>query len=623
VAAAAAGGAGEGKDTAALIEELRAYKEENARMRAALGMPPPPPPAAAAPKPAPAAAAAAAPAAPAKKAPPAHARKAAAPKLKAAGKIEWPAAGEQFWLRAPRALPADTTPSGRTPPPLDAAPLHVCHISAEMAPFAKVGGLADVVTGLSRECLARGHNVEVLLPFYEALDAGAHCEGLTPELEYDVPTGRMQDGQLAAGVTRTAVFRATIAGVPVALLRPVGSPGTFRAPYGAQGGAPELQAYLYFCRAALEYLRVTDRQPDVLHVHEWQASAAAMLYWDVYHAQGLWKPSVLLTIHNMDSTGECKADEFATTGVDGAAFMARERALDERTIGHNPERMCLLKGGIVYANAVTTVSRTYRDETLRGGSGWLGATLAQYASKYTGVVNGIDDGAWDPTADPFIPALYSATDLAGKAACKKFLQMGLGLEVNPSKPLIIAVSRLVAQKGIGAMLHAAARAEALGAQFVLLGTGGADGPFRALAEGSAKESSSVRIMLMYNDALAHCLFAAGDITIVPSAFEPCGLTQMVGQRYGSVPVVRRTGGLADTVADVGGAPPGEGTGFSYDGDANDTGAFEGALARAVAMCATQPEAWAALVGTCMTRDVSWATPTEEYLQLYREIKRKD
>jgi starch synthase len=323
--AAAAGGGGEGKDTAALIEELRAYKEENARLRATLGMPPPPPPPAKPPA-APAPAAAAPPAA--KKAPAKKAAPAAPKPAKSAAKIEWPSAGEQFWLRPPRPLSPDATPSGRTPPPLDAAPLHVCHITAEMAPFAKVGGLADVVTGLSRECLARGHNVEVLLPFYEALDVEAHCEGLTPELEYDVPTGRMQDGALSLGATRTAVFRATIAGVPVALLRPVGNAGMFRAPYGAQGGAPELQAYLFFCRAALEYLRVTDRQPDVLHVHEWQASAAAMLYWDVYHAQGLWKPSVLLTIHNMDSTGECKADEFAIAGVDGSAFMARERALD-------------------------------------------------------------------------------------------------------------------------------------------------------------------------------------------------------------------------------------------------------------------------------------------------------
>jgi starch synthase len=587
-------------DAAALLAELRRTREENARLRAALGMEEAPQPTARVLKPAPAPQ----PPAPHKPAP----ARAPPPVV---DDIAWPQAGEQFWLRPPRAVGASGL---RTPPPLDSAPLHICHISAEMAPFAKVGGLADVVTGLSRECLARGHTVEVLLPYYGALDAACLGE-VTHELDFDVPSGKPQGGAGEYFPMQSSVYRATVAGVPVALLRPKGNDAMFRGPYGTQGGAPELQAYLYLCRAALEYLKITGRQPDVLHVHEWQASAAAMLYWEVYAGAGLWRPRVMLTIHNMDSTGECKADEFAWSGLDGSPFMARERALDERTVGHNPERMCLLKGGIVYANAVTTVSRTYRDETLRGGAGWLGTALASHAGKYTGVVNGIDDEAWDPSADPFTPTPFSSDNLAGKADCKRFLQMGLGLTVDPNKPLIIAVSRLVAQKGIALMLHAAGRAEALGAQFVLLGTGGAANQFHALAGNTTHPN--VRVMLMYNEALAHCLFAAGDITIVPSSFEPCGLTQLVGQRYGAVPVVRRTGGLADTVADVDASPAGAGSGFVFDG--NDSGAFEGALARAVRMCADRPEEWRALVQAVMRKDVSWAAPAEQYIDLYRGI----
>ena len=581
-----------------MLAELKRTREENKRLREMLGLAEEP-------------AARAAPIAPAKEPPPAPRKAPAARAPAPAAQITWPTPGEQFWLRPPRPVAAG---GSREAPPRDPNPLRVCHITAEMAPFAKVGGLADVVTGLSRECLARGHEVEVILPYYGALDA-ACLSDVKHELDFDVPVGRPHQGAGEYFPVRSSVFRATLAGVPVALLRPKDDDRMFRGPYGAQGGAPELQAYLYLCRGALEYLKVTDRQPDVLHVHEWQAAAAAMLYWEVYTGAGLWKPRVMLTIHNMDSRGECRADEFSFCGLDGAPFMHRERALDERTVGHNPERMCLLKGGIVYANAVTTVSRTYRDETLRGGAGWLGTALSAHAGKYTGVVNGIDDEVWDPAADPFTPAPFSADSLAGKAQCKRFLQMGLGLEVDPNRPLIIAVSRLVAQKGIASMLHCAGRAEALGAQFVLLGTGSAGNQFQALADNKAHPH--VRVLLMYNEALAHCRFAAGDITIVPSSFEPCGLTQLVGQRYGAVPVVRRTGGLADTVADVDVAGPGAGTGFVFDG--NDAGAFEGALNRAVRMCADRPAEWQQLVERVMRKDVSWAVPAEEYLELYRGI----
>ena len=520
-----------------------------------------------------------------------------------------PERGEAFWERPPR----DVHPPTASAVAPDPGPIHVVHLACEMAPWAKVGGLADVTLGLSRACLARGHTVEVILPYYSDIaGTGMHVTGIQHEIDFDVPKGRSHDGNIMYENVRTAVFRAEIAGVPVALLRPAGDAGSmFRTPYNSRGGVNETESSLYFCRAALEYLCVTGRKPAILHIHEWQTATAAMLYWDVY--QGCLGAGIVLTIHNADSTGECRTEQFVASGVDAGPFMDIERALDERTIGHNPQRLCLLKGGIVYSNAVTTVSRTYKEETMRAT--WLGNTLRAHAAKFTGIVNGIDTEQWDPTCDALLPLSFDAsTATTGKAALKQYVQRGLGLAEDPRAPIIVVVSRLVAQKGIHLLHHAVQRAEAVGAQLVLLGNGSQDGGFKKLLADQRSrfmDGPNCRLLIFYNEALAHCLFGAGDITLVPSLFEPCGLTQLIGQRYGCVPVVRRTGGLADTVED--GA-----TGFVFDG--TDAGSLDGALDRALALYKDKPQDWAQLVQRCMTKDSSWVgSPSGEYVDLYRRV----
>lgn len=249
--------------------------------------------------------------------------------------------------------------------------------------------------------------------------------------------------------------------------------------------------------------------------------------------------------------------------------------------------MSLLKGGIVYSNAVTTVSQTYRTETV--SAGWLGRALSLHAQKYSGVVNGLDVDIWDPAQDRVIPIQYDATTwVAGKAAAKRFLQLGLGLPADPLAPLVVAVSRLVAQKGTTAMMQAACAASPSTFQFVLLGTGSSDGPFRDLA---ARNPESARLLLFYDEPLSRLCFAAADVCLVPSAFEPCGLVQLIGQRYGAPPLVRRTGGLADTVAH-------RETGFVYDAPEQ----FMPALEDALRVFRTQPKEWAALVERAMHVD---------------------
>ncbi|EIE18024.1 soluble starch synthase [Coccomyxa subellipsoidea C-169] len=540
------------------------------------------------------------------------------------GGISWPQPQEEaFWERPPRSEAelwhAGASSSG--PVVRDQRSLHVVHMTAEMAPIAKVGGLGDVVTGLARACLSRGHNLEVMLPFYESLPED-QIEGLQHDRDFDCPKGRVWDGKMQPGSLRTSVFRGKIDGIPVLLLRPDwGACNIFRGGRIYGGSYNEVEAYLYFSRACLEFLKISGRQPEIIHAHEWQLSAVPMLYWDVYHASGLSRPRVMLTIHNMDNSGECRQDEFAYTGMPGEAFATVDKALDERTIGHNPERLCLMKGGIIYSNAVTTVSPTYAREALEGGAaGWLRSTLAKpdVRGKFKGLLNGIDTALWDPATDPLIPAPYTPERMEGKALCKRYLQQGLGLDVSFDKPIVACITRLVPQKGIHLIRHAVYRTAELGGQFLLLGSGHADGDFRAMAAQDFKDSPDVRLMVMYSEELAHLMYAAADMVLVPSLFEPCGLTQLVAMRYGAVPIVRSTGGLADTVTDVDdGRRSAEGNGYRFSG--MDNASLNTALDRAMQTFRDDRERWTDLSRRNMRIDWSWENSARSYVDIYNQL----
>ncbi|KAJ9511770.1 hypothetical protein QJQ45_022625 [Haematococcus lacustris] len=538
--------------------------------------------------------------------------------------IAWPAAGERFWERSPRhqPFPLQLQDSVRVAVERDTRTLQVVHITAELAPIGKVGGLGDVVSGLSKACIARGHAVSVIMPFYESLDQ-KQIEGLKHEMDIDVPKGYVWDGEMRVGALRTSVLQGRVAGVPVYLLRPTdwGACNIFKGGAIYRGSYDEREAYLYMCRASLEFLKCSQQQPHIIQVHDWHAAAVPLLYWEAYHAEGLWRPRIVLTIHNLDNTGEVRQDEFAFTGLLGEQFAQLDKALDERTIGHNPERLNLMKGGVVYSNAVTTVSPTYASDIVNAGAGgFLRPVFNQehIKLKFSGILNGVDAEDWDPSRDPLLPANYSADLPAGKALCKAFLQQGLGLAVDPHKPLIAVVSRLVGQKNPGLMLAAALRAKETGAQFVLLGSGGQDAGLKRLAEGELKDHPGVRILIMYSERLSHMIYAAADYVLVPSNFEPCGLTQLIAMRYGALPVVRRTGGLADTVRDLDTwQGTGAANGFTFDGA--DAGSLHAALDRAVALYRTQLQRWLQVSQQNMRADVSWALPAKEYVALYNSI----
>ncbi|KAI4379704.1 hypothetical protein MLD38_005966 [Melastoma candidum] len=504
----------------------------------------------------------------------------------------------------------------------DPLPLHVIHVTAEMAPIAKVGGLGDVVTGLARACLSRGHKVEIMLPFYQCIN-----RQLIVGLELTTEYNSFHDG---IWVPMNA-YRGAVSGIPVILIEPSNKFFTGTSIYG--GSYDEVEAYLLFSRACLEWMQVKGVQPDIIHVHEWQTSALCLLYWDMYHYLSLQKPRIILTIHNMEHYGECGQEQLSKCGLDGSIYATVEKAVDDRTIGHNPERLSLLKGGIVYSNAVVTVSPTYLNETLC--SGWLADTLMKNRDKYFGILNGIDTEMWNPATDACLPVRFNAQKLQGKKLCKCYVQKGLGLDLegeghsdmhsllNETQrvPLVICISRLVAQKGLHLIRQAIKHVEELGGQMVVLGKAPdsrVEKEFNDLAD-VYNQGHQIRILLLYSEELSHLLYAAADMVLVPSLYEPCGLAQMIGMRYGAIPVVRKTGGLADTVFDIEDESKRDvANGFVFEGI--DEGSLNWALDRAFTHYRERPEEWAKMVKKVTEIDNSWNRTAGNYIEVYNSIR---
>ncbi|KAI5323097.1 hypothetical protein L3X38_032169 [Prunus dulcis] len=497
----------------------------------------------------------------------------------------------------------------------DSKLMHIIHVTAEMAPIAKVGGLGDVVTGLARACLLRGHRVDIMLPFYECIQR-EQIDDLTLITTYN----SYHDGKWIP----THAYSGTVSGIPVIFIEP--SHQFFKGQHVYGGSYNELEAYLFFSRACLEWMQVTGTQPDIIHVHEWQTGALPLLYWDMYHYLSLQKPRIVLTIHNMEHYGECRQEQLNMCGLDGSLYATFDKAVDDRTVGHNPERLSLLKGGIVYSNAVVTVSPTYLKETLC--SGWLSNTLIRHRDKYVGIVNGIDTAMWNPYTDVFLPSKFHAQNFEGKKLCRYYVQRGLGLasgnhvpDTALKVPLVVCITRLVAQKGLHLIIHAIKQVEELGGQMVILGKA-PDSRVESEFEGLVNlhnQGQSIRILLMYSEELSHLLYAAADFILVPSMYEPCGLAQMIGMRYGAVPVVRKTGGLADTVFDIDDEPNHEmANGFVFEGI--DEGSLNRALGRAFACYRNKPDEWNGIVKKVMAVDNSWNNTAGKYIEIYESVR---
>ena len=469
--------------------------------------------------------------------------------------------------------------------------MRIAFAAAEVAPYAKVGGLADVAGSLPQALAALGHDVSIHLPLHRTIDRTRYA------IPADGPVRSVPYGRSHTRVSYPAVTRA---GVRVVF---VDSPRIVRdAVYGAKDDA---KRYALFARAVAEDLAQSGERPDVIHAHDWHSALLVPMAASPYR-RALRSPATVFTIHNLAYQGHSTADVLDLVGLRGRRLAVESRGW------LNP-----MARAIASADIVSTVSERYAQEilTTEFGAG-LEGLLATRRDDLWGVVNGIDVDVFDPATDANIPAHYSATDPRGKAQDKAALQKELGLAVSTGTPLFGIIGRLVEQKGIDILTAAAPEILRGGAQIAVLGTG--EPKYEAMWRDLAQQhKADLSLTLGFDAALAQRIYAGADMFLMPSRFEPCGLGQLISFRYGTVPVVRAVGGLADTVRDADSSKRG-GTGFSFT--EYTAGALSGTVRRALA--AYRDEArWDALRRRVMGLDHSWNASAKRYVQMYEAARK--
>lgn len=485
--------------------------------------------------------------------------------------------------------------------------MYIVQVASEVAPMAKVGGLSDVLLGLSRQQKAEGHTVDVVIPKYDCLDTS----------EVTLQPQNMQIKSFFQGAWHdNSLWKAHLDEDFAITFLESHHPSLFFERGCIYGCLDDIDRFTYFSRAVLDWLAETDKIPDIIHIHDWMTASIALLIRQGTFKKRFEKTRVVMTIHNLAYQGKCSVVDLDKIGLTGVWYEAPGRAQDD--FGRD---LNLLKGGIVFSDFITTVSHTYAKEVLHheGGMG-LHLTLQNHHHKFIGILNGLDYTYWNPETDPYIPVRLK-DPVSFKKKNKEVVRKLLGLASDPVKPLVVVVTRLVHQKGIELIRHAICSAHEKGMQIVVLGT--APDPvvksdFAMLAE-RYENDPDIRILLEQEEKLAHKLYAGADIFLVPSIFEPCGLTQLIALRYGAIPVVRKTGGLADTVFDVdfSGRPFEQTNGFSFDHA--DVQGLDSALERALSLCKYNKERWQMLVSQAMQCDYSWKASANLYLNAYRKI----
>jgi starch synthase len=477
--------------------------------------------------------------------------------------------------------------------------VQVLFVTSELFPLVKTGGLADVSGALPFALERLGIGVKALLPAYP---------GVVEKLESAEPVASV--GDLFGGPARLVAGRASTGVAVLAIEAPhlFARPGN---PYLGPDGKDWLDNAQRF--AALSWLgaeiglgRLLDWHPDVLHAHDWQAGLAP-----AYLAlSGERRPATVMTVHNIAFQGLFPAGLLTELRLPPAAF-AMNGVEFHGQIG-------FLKAGLHFADHLTTVSPTYAREirTPEQGMG-LEGLLRHRAQHLTGILNGIDEAMWNPARDLHIPSRYGAKKLEGKAPNKAELRVRLNLDPSLEGPLFCVVSRLTHQKGLDLLLAALPDLLAGGGQLALLGTGQADLE-KGFQTAAAAAPGRVACVIGYDEPLSHLLQAGADAIIVPSRFEPCGLTQLYGLRYGTLPIVSRVGGLADTVIDASAAALTDGVATGFQFAPLTAGAVRMVLSRAFDLFA-QPTTWQRVQRRAMTRNVGWQLPAERYAALYRGL----
>jgi starch synthase len=487
--------------------------------------------------------------------------------------------------------------------------MQIMLVAAECAPVAKVGGLGDFVHGLARELARQGNTVEIVLPKYDCLrhdriddlhkayrdlwvpfyERSVHC---------DLEVGRVDGVQcwlIDAHSPRNLFERGRIYGEP-----------------------DDVERFAFFSRAVLEFLHKSNKQPDIIHCNDWHTGLVPVLLYEIYEGLGMTRPRVCYTLHNVGHQGVTGQSVLYQVGLDSKRMPTLERLSDPG----DPGAVNLMRGGILYSNTVTTVSPRYAWEIEHTDQGMgLQGTLAARAQKVVGVLNGIDVDTWNPATDSHLVAPFTADSLPNKALSKAALRQRLGLQ-DASKPIVSVISRLDRQKGVALLQHAIYYALENECQVALLGSApdpAVDRLFRGIKD-EMEGSPDCQLELAYDEDLAHQMYAGSDMIVIPSVYEPCGLTQMIAMRYGCVPIARRVGGLADTVFDANYSdrPFEERNGYVFNDFTRD--GLDSALARAIGLWFRFPGYFRQLRINGMRADHSWSKPAERYLSIYASVR---
>ncbi|WP_035253825.1 glycogen synthase GlgA [Desulfatiglans anilini] len=481
--------------------------------------------------------------------------------------------------------------------------LKVLYLTPEAVPFAKTGGLADVAGALPEALHDRGIDVRLMLPCYRAvLEQQRGLERVAPPFRIEVGDVSLE-ARVFGGNTPQ--------GVPVYFVE---REDLFDRPnlYGNDQGDyyDNCERFTFFAYASLQALHDLSFQPDIIHCHDWQTGLVPALLHRPYRTADFFsRTKTVFTIHNIGYQGLFPPAKLHVTGLPGGWF-------------YHPEgleywgNLSFLKSGIVYADALTTVSPTYAGEiqTAEYGRGMEGILSRRRDALY-GILNGVDYRVWDPATDTHLPARYDITERSGKAVCKAALIEEAGLDRGLLRqPLLAMISRLDNQKGLDLLLVVLDRLLERDTGLIILGSG--DPRIQSgLEEAVTRFPGRMALRTGFDDPLAHRIMAGADLFLIPSRYEPCGLTQMYALKYGTVPVVRATGGLQDTIAPFE-RDTGRGNGFTFSAYAPE--AFFDAILQALSLF-SEPGHWARLQSNGMAADFSWARSAGLYLELYEGL----
>ncbi|MDR2510729.1 MAG: glycogen synthase [Spirochaetaceae bacterium] len=488
--------------------------------------------------------------------------------------------------------------------------MKILMVSSEAVPFAKTGGLADAVSALSISLAKMGHEIKIVMPRYYNIGK----DKLVPAGgEMGVPVGGFEEW--------CAVYKAEMPGAPAK--NPIevyfidheiffGRDGIYGTP-----SEPDFidnpRRFTFFSRSAFQLCHKLHWFPDVMHSHDWP-SALVPVYLKYALRNGPFAKTVsVLTIHNLGYQGVYHKDNFHYTGLGWNIYY--EGGFEDWNM------MNMLKAGVYAADRLNTVSETYCNETKIQEHGFrLDGPLRYRSADYRGILNGVDTEVWNPEKDAYIPKRYSANDLSGKAAAKAELQKVFGLQINPDVPVLGMITRLTGQKGVGEVFgpgygSAFSICRDMKLDFVVLGTG--EGWCEHELRGLSSRLSNFRAIIGYSESISHLIEAGSDFFLMPSRYEPCGLNQMYSLLYGTPPIVRRTGGLVDTVENFD-EGSGAGTGFMFD-DLTPLAVYN-TVGWAVWAYYNRPEAVLAMRKRGMKQDFSWETSAKKYVEMYKDAE---